>query len=119
MLARQACALHHFKHPVMHTVNRPDSDIPLHITNQCAEDLYPAILTQTGTGPASSGFLLASGDSTKLTVSANWQGRVWGRTNCTFDENGRVPASGQGRAPCSTGDCGQFVECAGAVRQIP
>ena len=111
-------ATHHFKQPVMHTVNRRGSDVPLHVTNQCDKDIYPAILTQTGGGPPTSGFLLIPGNSTKLTVSANWQGRVWGRTNCTFDENGNVPPSGQGRASCTTGDCGQFVECAGAVSHI-
>jgi hypothetical protein len=114
-----ATALHHLKHPAMHTVNRRDSDIPLHVTNQCSEDIYPAILTQSGTGPRAAGFLLTPGNSTKLTVSADWRGRVWGRTNCTFDDNGHVPASSQGRSPCSSGDCGQFVECQGAVSSPP
>jgi hypothetical protein len=105
---------HHMNKAPIHTVNRRDSQLPLRITNKCGEDLYPAILTQSGTGPGTSGFFLGSGKSKALNVSADWQGRVWGRTNCTFDQGGN-PNSGQGGTACSTGDCGRFVECPGAV----
>lgn len=113
-VAHRTHAQHHMKQPAVHTVNARDSNLLLRVTNQCSEDIYPAILTQSGVGPDTSGFPLTSGRSRDLTVSADWQGRVWGRTNCTFGQDGK-PMSGQGAAVCSTGDCGQFLECQGAV----
>lgn len=97
--------------------NRQNSDISLVVSSNCAETIHPAILTQAGTGPESSGFKLNPGDSRTQTVSADWQGRVWGRTNCTFSDDGSPPLSGQGGAVCSSGDCGAFLECQGAVSQ--
>ena len=118
LLSQPAAAIHHFRQPPVHTVHRRDSDIPLRVRNQCNEDIWPAVLTQHGRGPSHTGFILVPGNSTELTVGQDWQGRVWARTNCTFDENGNVPPSSQGKATCSTGDCGQFLECQGAVRFI-
>lgn len=106
---------HHLSRPAMHLANRQDSDLPLVVTSYCTEPIYPAILTQSGTGPAKAGFRLENGDSIPQTVSADWRGRVWGRTNCTFNPDGSLPQSGQGGSPCSSGDCGAFVECQGAV----
>lgn len=113
-LTAPASAVHHLQQPPVHLVNRQNSDLPVVVTNNCAETIYPAILTQSGTGPGKSGFRLDSGDSLPQTVSADWKGRVWGRTNCSFSDDG-TPTSGQGGAPCSSGDCGAFVECQGAV----
>merc|ERR1711881_378852 len=73
------------------------------ITNRCTDTIWPAIHTQNGDGPSTSGFELESGDTRNLTVESNWNGRVWGRTNCTFDE------AGNGR--CLTGDCGGALDC--------
>ena len=109
-------ALHHMKHPAVHTVNQRDSELTLRVTNKCSDNIHPALLTQSGTPPNTSGFPLTSGTSRDLTVSADWQGRIWGRTNCTFDQNGK-PQSGQGERVCTTGDCGQFLQCQGAVSQ--
>lgn len=92
-----------------------DTTLPLRVTNNCNEAIWPAFLTQGGTGPASSGFMLAPGDTNPQTVSGDWRGRVWARTNCSFPSSGQEPASGQGGAPCTTGDCGMFLECQGAV----
>ncbi|KAK6438540.1 hypothetical protein LTR95_005254 [Oleoguttula sp. CCFEE 5521] len=86
------------------------TSVPLLITNNCAETIYPGILTQGGTGPADSGFKLSPGANHSLMVSTDWQGRVWGRTNCSFDDSGHF--SGSGRA-CTTGDCGPVVACTG------
>ncbi|HET6346414.1 MAG TPA: thaumatin family protein, partial [Myxococcota bacterium] len=47
---------------------------------------------------------LASGASVQLTASADWSGRLWGRTGCTFD--------GDGAGACATGDCGGQLQCA-------
>jgi len=110
-----ASAIHHLQKPPVQLVNRQNSDLPLVVTSNCAEPIYPAILSQSGRGPEKSGFRLDPGDSLPQTVSADWRGRVWGRTNCTFNDDG-TPLSGQGGAACSSGDCGAFVECQGAVR---
>lgn len=109
---------HHLDEPAIHFVNTRDSERPLRISNYCPEVLYPAILTVSGTGPASSGFRLEPGATQAQTVSADWRGRVWGRTNCTFNSDGSVPVSGQGGRACGTGDCGYFVKCLGAVGSL-
>lgn len=115
LFGQTASAIHHLQRPPVHLVHRENSDLPLIVTSNCAETIYPAILTQSGRGPDRSGFRLDPGVSMSQNVSADWRGRVWGRTNCTFNPDGSVPASSQGGAACSSGDCGAFVECQGAV----
>lgn len=115
LLTPPVTAIHHLQRPPVHLANRQNSDLPLIVTSYCTETIYPAILTQSGTGPETSGFRLDPGDSRPQNVSADWRGRVWGRSNCTFNDDGTVPNSGQGGAVCSSGDCGAFVECQGAV----
>lgn len=117
LVVQPVSAIHHLQHPPVHLVNRQNSDLPLVVTNNCDQVIYPAILTQSGTGPGESGFRLEPGASVPQTVSADWRGRVWGRTNCTFDEDGNIPSSGQGGAACSSGDCGAFMQCQGAVSE--
>lgn len=107
-------AIHHLDLPPVHLANRQNSEKPLVVTNNCFETIYPAILTQSGTGPSKSGFRLEPGQSTSQSVSADWRGRVWGRTNCSFNDDGTMPTSRQGRQVCSSGDCGNFIECQGA-----
>jgi len=82
--------------------------IPLKITNSCPGTIWPGITTQHGIGPGTGGFELASGDSRDLWVGPTWQGRAWGRTNCTV--NGES-------AGCATGDCFGKLDCefSGAV----
>ncbi|KAL9019789.1 MAG: hypothetical protein Q9185_002933 [Variospora sp. 1 TL-2023] len=94
-------------------VTRRADDRPLVISNQCKETIYPGIGTQAGTGPATQGFQLTAGQSRSLTVSADWQGRVWGRTNCSFNAAGTGPASSGTGVACGTGDCGGTVSCRG------
>lgn len=115
VLASPVHTIHHMQLPPRHLVNRQSSDLPLVVTNQCDDTIYPAILTQSGTGPPQSGFRLDPGNSVNQNVSADWVGRVWGRTNCTFTYDGLVPQSSQGGSPCSSGDCGPNLECQGAV----
>lgn len=107
-------AVHHLDRPAIQYVSKRDSSRPLTITNLCPDVIYPAILTVSGVGPGQSGFRLEPGGSNAQSVSADWRGRVWGRTNCTFNMDGS-PMSGSGGTACETGDCGQFVECHGAV----
>ncbi|KIW03079.1 uncharacterized protein PV09_05724 [Verruconis gallopava] len=79
--------------------------VELMVTNRCTDNIWPAIVTQEGTGPSESGFQLAPGISRNLTVGTDWNGRVWGRTNCTFDD--------KGSGGCLTGDCGGILNCTG------
>lgn len=79
-----------------------DPTVQLVITNSCEATIWPALATQAGTGPGTGGFGLAPGKSRKLAVSWNWQGRIWGRTNCTV--NGESCA-------CQTGDCFAKLDC--------
>lgn len=101
------------------TADSDDATITLRVVNNCTDDIYPGILTQGGTAPETNGFLLNPGASKTQYVSPDWQGRVWGRTNCSFNDNGTAPAvygqyNGTGKA-CLTGDCGGTVACAGTV----
>ena len=86
-----------------------NATVELVVTNNCTDTIYPAITTQYGDAPEMNGFQLDPGNSVTLHVPPNWQGRVWGRTNCSFP-NPSAPA----RA-CSTGDCGGVVNCTLAV----
>ncbi|KUJ23589.1 Osmotin, thaumatin-like protein [Mollisia scopiformis] len=92
-----------------------DGSIPLVISNNCGDTIWPGIGTQAGTGAGTGGFELSSGDSKALTVSPDWQGRVWGRTNCSFNVAGTGASNLNGNngagAACSTGDCGGVLSC--------
>ncbi|CAJ2503767.1 Uu.00g111610.m01.CDS01 [Anthostomella pinea] len=83
-------------------LTKRENPIPLVITNNCGDTLWPGIGTQNGESPETHGFELASGESANLTVGPTWQGRVWGRTNCT--------TSGD-TASCLTGDCFGKLDC--------
>lgn len=101
-------------------VKKRDGGMPLVISNNCADTIWPGIGTQAGTGPGTGGFELSSGSSNSLTVSADWQGRVWGRTNCSFAPGGASASNlngnnGAGRA-CDSGDCGGVLSCVNTVR---
>lgn len=89
-----------------------DGNLPLRVSNLCEDTLWPGIGTQAGTGAGTGGFELASGSSRDFMVSADWQGRVWGRTNCSFNVAGNGPANpALGGAACTTGDCGGVLDC--------
>ena len=88
--------------------------IPIIISNQCGDPLWPAIEMQAVTGPGTGGFLLAPGMSRSLIVGDGWTGRVWGRTDCSFNAN--LTSSRGSRPACDTGDCGGLISCAGLVR---
>lgn len=104
-------AIHHMKRNIALRQDGSTS-VPLMISNMCPETIYPGIVTQGGTGPGSGGFELTPGSSKNQTVSPDWQGRVWGRTNCTFNSNGQAQ---NGAVACQTGDCGGGVNCQATV----
>src|SRR5579859_702740 len=83
-------------------------DIPdnrtITLTNSCLDDIWPAVLTSNNTGPYTGGFFLPSGKSIQLWVSHDWTGRIWARTNCTFNETSNT-------GPCFTGSCANVVNC--------
>lgn len=118
-----AGAVHHMMLTPDQNVTLRSETVPLRITNLCAETIWPGIGTQHGIGPSTQGFELSPGESKDLTVSATWQGRVWGRTNCTFNAEGTGPsniggANGAGKA-CLTGDCNGMLDCVVTVRCEP
>ena len=113
-------AMHHMKRAPIAYISQRDESVPLAAKNLCKETIYPGIVTQAGTGPSSGGFALETGESKSLTVSADWQGRVWGRTNCSFNDDGTGPSNNGGYngggIACGTGDCGGIVDCKATVR---
>lgn len=119
---RTAHALHHMKRAPLQYVSQRGETRPLTITNQCKEIIYPGIATQAGKAPSVQGFMLSTGETKDLTVGADWQGRVWGRTNCSFNTDGSGPGNAAGYngggSACYTGDCNGVVNCAVTVRHI-
>lgn len=94
---------------------RATTSILLKITNNCPDTIWPALASQAGTGPGTGGFQLTPGTSQSLLVSSDWQGRVWGRTNCSFNADGSGASNlngnnGAGQA-CQTGDCNGVLSC--------
>lgn len=89
--------------------------ISLIVTNNCPETIWPGIGTQNGIGPGTGGFELDPTFSLQLWVSADWQGRIWGRTNCSFNADGTGPSNlngvNGGGAACTTGDCFGRLDC--------
>lgn len=100
-------------------LEKRDIGSPLVINNNCPDTIWPAIGTQAGTGPGIGGFELAPGNTMSLTVSQDWQGRVWGRTNCSFNAAGTGASNLNGNngagAACFTGDCGGMLNCVNGV----
>ncbi|KAL3619316.1 hypothetical protein CASFOL_036886 [Castilleja foliolosa] len=69
------------------------------ITNRCSYTVWAA-------ASPGGGRRLDSGQSWQINVAPGTiQARIWGRTNCNFDGNGR------GR--CQTGDCNGLLQCQG------
>lgn len=87
-----------------------EGKIPLIVTNKCESTIWPGIATQSGTGPGTGGFALEPGTNKTLWVSPEWQGRVWGRTNCTVNEDS---------CACKTGDCFSKLDCEFSVSITP
>lgn len=100
-------AVHHMRRKIAPRQNS-GSGTPLVVTNYCSDTIYPGVVTQSGDGPQNTGFELSSGSNYSQTVSENWQGRVWGRTNCTFNSQGTAQS---GSNACGSGDCNGALEC--------
>ncbi|KAJ3279314.1 hypothetical protein HK104_001578 [Borealophlyctis nickersoniae] len=75
------------------------------IVNKCDFDIWPGIGGMPGHSPlANGGFHLPAGQtSQRISIPQAWSGRVWGRTGCKTDSNGKLK--------CETGDCEGKLEC--------
>ncbi|RUS33175.1 thaumatin family-domain-containing protein [Jimgerdemannia flammicorona] len=75
------------------------------VINKCSFTVWPGLYTSAGGSPSPSatGWQQASGSSYTLTVPAQWNGRIWGRTNCNFGNTAL--------ANCDTGYCIGGQEC--------
>ncbi|OAY83426.1 thaumatin-like protein 1b [Ananas comosus] len=84
------------------------------IRNNCGYTVWPGMLSGAGTAPLSTtGFALASGQSSSMDVPSGWSGRFWGRTLCSADAT-------TGVFSCATGDCGSgTVACSGTGAAPP
>ncbi|KAL0297742.1 UNVERIFIED_CONTAM: Thaumatin-like protein [Sesamum radiatum] len=72
------------------------------ITNRCSYTVWAA-------ASPGGGRRLNTGQSWRINVAPGTvQARIWGRTNCNFD--------GNGRGQCQTGDCNGLLECRGYGR---
>uniref|UniRef100_A0A0D6QTW2 Thaumatin-like protein n=1 Tax=Araucaria cunninghamii TaxID=56994 RepID=A0A0D6QTW2_ARACU len=77
------------------------------VMNNCEYNVWPGFLSNAGIAPLSTtGFELVPGAKQVVTTPTRWSGRLWGRTGCAFDA--------QGKGNCTTGDCGNQLECDGA-----
>ncbi|PWA94769.1 bulb-type lectin domain-containing protein [Artemisia annua] len=74
------------------------------LVNECKLTVWPGI---TGTpGFNSTGFELMQNSSRSFQVTDSWDGVIWGRTDCTFNQFGQ--------GSCVIGDCGSNeIECFG------
>jgi hypothetical protein len=89
----------------------PPSSIPsiqnnrsITVTNSCGYDIWPALMTASNIGPYTQGFYLDTQKSLQLWISHDWIGRIWARTNCSFNESTNT-------GPCFTGSCGNILNC--------
>lgn len=107
-----------------HAENAPSSCTPIQliVANRCGESIWPGIVTQNGIGPGTGGFELTPGTSRTMFVSPDWAGRIWGRTNCSFNADGSGPNTYSGvdgyGAACVTGDCLGKLDCPSAVSHL-
>jgi hypothetical protein len=101
----------HMRRDLSHLPKRQSNgSVSITVWNNCSETIWPGVGTQHGTIPAITGFELESGSSKVVSVDPEWQGRVWGRTNCTFP-NLNAPSKA-----CGTGDCAGALNCTVSVR---
>lgn len=77
------------------------------LENRCTTTIWPGILAGAGHPQLmNGGLVLSPGQTININATTGWSGRVWGRTECSFDQ--------YGRGNCATGDCGSGMEqCAG------
>jgi Thaumatin family len=78
--------------------------------NDTSQTVWPAAQADPSQPLAETGWVVAPGQSVTITMPDHWNGRLWGRTGCSFD------ASGTGH--CVTGDCAGRFQC-GSAGSVP
>ncbi|KAI7748929.1 hypothetical protein M8C21_029618 [Ambrosia artemisiifolia] len=75
------------------------------VVNECGFTIWPAI---SGSPDLNiTGFKLTEGNSRSFETPENWSGRLWGRTDCSFNGS-------SGHGSCKIADCGSGeMECNG------
>ncbi|XP_022986141.1 thaumatin-like protein 1b isoform X2 [Cucurbita maxima] len=83
------------------------------LINKCRTTIWPGLLSGANTPQLpTTGFALRSGKSKIVPVPKSWSGRLWARTLCGLDSDGKFS--------CLTGDCGSGkVECDGGGAKPP
>lgn len=76
------------------------------LVNAVSQTIWVAATADAKHPLATTGWVLAPGQSITISVADGWGGRVWGRTGCSFD--------GSGSGHCQTGDCGGRFQCTGS-----
>ncbi|TGZ81829.1 Osmotin, thaumatin-like protein [Ascodesmis nigricans] len=97
-------------HPPVSVVNEtPGRYHSIKVVNSCRHTIWPALFGPINEGfgeittPEHQGFRLDPGSFQGVPIPHDWNGRVWAREHCTFDENGL------GR--CAIGDCDGKLHC--------
>ncbi|KAF2861354.1 Osmotin, thaumatin-like protein, partial [Piedraia hortae CBS 480.64] len=103
-----ASAEHHMKRQPTLEARQSVNTVPLTINNQCPSTVWVGVYTTGNDVDLNTGFALDAQQTRAFNVPTHWQGRVWGRTNCTFGSMNSV--GGYGEA-CVTGDCGGVLDC--------
>ncbi|XP_028768026.1 thaumatin-like protein 1b isoform X2 [Neltuma alba] len=80
------------------------------IVNKCRHTIWPGLLSgATSPQLSTTGFALPSGKSETINIPKSWSGRIWARTLCGRDSDGKFS--------CLTADCGSGqVQCAGGAK---
>lgn len=80
------------------------------IVNKCRHTIWPGLLSgATSPQPPTTGFALQSGKSKTINIPKSWSGRIWARSLCGRDSDGKFS--------CLTADCGSGqVECTGGAK---
>ncbi|GAA5935037.1 hypothetical protein JCM10213_000627 [Rhodosporidiobolus nylandii] len=92
---------------VVATAGLVSADRTFTVENNCGYTIWPAIFTSGGTAPSHpTGWEAKAGSSVSFSVADNWNGRLWGRTDCDFSSGSTLPTT------CSTGGCNGGLVCA-------
>ncbi|KAK2381493.1 Pathogenesis-related thaumatin superfamily protein [Trifolium repens] len=83
------------------------------IVNRCRYTIWPGLLSGATSPPLpTTGFTLKSGKSRTIQIPRSWSGRLWARSLCGQDSDGKFS--------CVTADCGSGkVACAGGGAKPP
>ncbi|KAF7810792.1 thaumatin-like protein 1b isoform X1 [Senna tora] len=83
------------------------------IVNKCRHTIWPGLLSgATSPQLPTTGFALKRGKSKTISIPKSWSGRIWARSLCGLDSDGKFS--------CLTADCGSGkVQCAGGGAKPP